>query len=98
MMTLLIFTIGIVLGWVLSSLYSIKHTSNGYFTIEPYDEEETGFYRVNMRIPIEAENYDYFFESELYNNDEYEDEPDAGCQACGGPYPQCKTSCDRFDD
>ena len=50
-MTLLIFTIGIVLGWVLSSLYS----SNGYFTIEPYDEEETGFYRVNMRIPIEEQ-------------------------------------------
>ena len=55
MMTLLIFTIGIVLGWVLSSLYSIKQTSNGYFTIEPYDEEETGFYRVNMRIPIEEQ-------------------------------------------
>lgn len=55
MMTLLIFTIGIVLGWVLSSLYSIKHTSNGYFTIEPYDEEETGFYRVNMRISIEEQ-------------------------------------------
>lgn len=55
MMTLLIFTIGIVLGWVLSSLYSIKYTSNGYFTIEPYDEEETGFYRVNMRIPIEEQ-------------------------------------------
>lgn len=55
MMTLLIFTIGIVLGWVLSSLYSIKHTNNGYFTIEPYDEEETGFYRVNMRIPIEEQ-------------------------------------------
>lgn len=53
MLTLLIFIIGIVLGWVLSSLYSIKHTSNGYFTIEPYDAEETGFYRVNMRIPIE---------------------------------------------
>lgn len=55
MITLLIFTIGIILGWVLSSLYSIKHTSNGYFTIEPYDEEETGFYRVNMRIPIEEQ-------------------------------------------
>lgn len=55
MLTLLIFIIGIVLGWVLSLLYSIKHTSNGYFTIEPYDEEETGFYRVNMRIPIEEQ-------------------------------------------
>lgn len=56
MMTLLIFTIGIVLGWVLSSLYYIKHTSNGYFTIEPYDEEETGFYRVNMRIPLSEQD------------------------------------------
>ena len=55
MMTLFIFSIGIVLGWVLSSLYSIKPTCNGYFTIEPYDEEETGFYRVNMRIPIEEQ-------------------------------------------
>lgn len=55
MMALLIFIIGITIGWVLSSLYSIKHTSNGYFTIEPYDEEETGFYRVNMRIPIEEQ-------------------------------------------
>lgn len=21
-----------------------------------------------------------------------------GCQTCGGPYPQCKTSCKMFDD
>ncbi len=55
MMTLLIFIIGIALGWTLSSLHSIKNTSNGYFTIEPYDEDETGFYRVNMRIPIEEQ-------------------------------------------
>lgn len=70
MMTLLIFTIGIVLGWVLSSLYSIKHTSNGYFTIEPYDEEETGFYRVNMRIPIE-EQTDLMYKERLILYREY---------------------------
>ena len=26
------------------------------------------------------------------------DVPPAGCRACGGPYPQCKTSCKLFDD
>lgn len=64
-----------------------------------YDENDNCIYICpKCGYDIEAENYDYFFESELYNNDEYEDEPDAGCQACGGPYTQCKTSCDRFDD
>lgn len=33
---------------------------------------------------------------------EYEDEDTfaipAGCRACGGPYPHCKTSCKLFDD
>lgn len=33
---------------------------------------------------------------------EYEDEDaldvPAGCRACGGPYPHCKTSCKLFDD
>lgn len=40
-----------------------------------------------------------------YEMDEDDYEPDAdedgvpfGCQACGGPYPQCKTSCTLFDD
>ncbi len=26
------------------------------------------------------------------------DVPPAGCRACGGPYPQCKSSCKLFDD
>lgn len=26
------------------------------------------------------------------------DVPPAGCRACGGPYPDCKTSCNLFDD
>lgn len=26
------------------------------------------------------------------------DIPPAGCRACGGPYPHCKTSCKLFDD
>ena len=34
--------------------------------------------------------------------DEIMDENDSitpfGCEVCGGPYPQCKTSCKLFDD
>ena len=26
------------------------------------------------------------------------DIPPAGCRACGGPYPHCKTSCKLFDN
>ncbi len=26
------------------------------------------------------------------------DVPPAGCRACGGPYPNCKSSCKLFDD
>lgn len=31
-------------------------------------------------------------------DDEEYDQPDEGCIACGAPYPQCKSSCVRFDD
>ena len=41
-----------------------------------YDENDNCIYVCpKCGYDIEAENYDYFFESELYNNDEYEDEP-----------------------
>lgn len=33
-----------------------------------------------------------------YLNMEQGDIPPAGCRACGGPYPYCKTSCKLFDD
>ena len=42
-----------------------------------YDENDNCIYVCpKCGYDIEAENYDYFFESELYNNDEYEDEPE----------------------
>lgn len=40
---------------------------------------------------------DYEDDYELYFDDD-DSEPPVGCQACGGPYPQCKTSCSLFDD
>lgn len=70
MLTLLIFIIGITLGWVLSSLYSNRYTSNGYFSIEPYDEDDTGFYCVNMRIPPE-EQTDLMHKKRLVLHREY---------------------------
>ena len=63
-----------------------------------YDSNGNGtFICPKCGYDIEEEYYDYFFDDDLYNSTD-EDEPDAGCQACGGPYPQCKTSCSRFDD
>ena len=43
------------------------------------------------RDDYEADDYSEYF-------DEDESEIPAGCMACGGPYPQCKTSCKLFDD
>ena len=31
-------------------------------------------------------------------DDEKENDIPWGCKVCGGPYPQCKTSCKLFDD
>ena len=48
---------------------------------------------------------DYEYESE--DDEEWTEEtlnmfggdvPPEGCRACGGPYPQCMTSCKLFDD
>lgn len=51
----------------------------------------------------EVDEMDYEYEDEEEWTDEmlcvYEgDIPPTGCKACGGPYPQCKTSCKLFDD
>jgi hypothetical protein len=40
---------------------------------------------------MEEDDWDYIIEED-------DSEPPFGCAACGGPYPQCKTSCKLFDD
>lgn len=52
-MDFLIFLIGVALGTVLTLLFSYIKSGYGYFIIEPFDddEEDTGFYRINVRIP-----------------------------------------------
>lgn len=46
---------------------------------------------------------DTFEEKDILWRDEDDDQDDEelipdGCLACGGPYPNCKTSCKIFDD
>ena len=64
-------------------------------------EEAMRLKKDNMR------NYEYEEEDTMElvqdeRGDEYliprDDMPPAGCRACGGPYPHCKTSCKMYDD
>nr|DAQ19124.1 MAG TPA: DNA-directed RNA polymerase II subunit [Caudoviricetes sp.] len=45
---------------------------------------------------IDEMEYEYEDDELLEVNEE--DTLPPGCRACGGPYPQCKTSCKLFDD
>ena len=64
-----------------------------------HDLEEIG-----MNI-YECPNCGYSFNDEteevlstsIYSEADEDDIPE-GCKACGGPYPDCTTSCSLFDD
>lgn len=43
------------------------------------------------------EQQEYILLDSDENNNDIFSEPDC-CRACGGPYPQCMTSCKIFDD
>jgi hypothetical protein len=45
----------------------------------------------------DGREYIMIFESGSADIDHVEDVPE-GCKACGGPYPDCTTSCPIFDD
>lgn len=52
---------------------------------------------------MDEEDYEYESDEEVEWTEEMLDMeqgeiPPAGCRACGGPYPYCKTSCKLFDD
>ncbi len=38
------------------------------------------------------------FDASYFDDDEDEDSIPEGCAACGGDYPNCKSSCPLFDD
>lgn len=54
-------------------------------------------------LKVDEEDYEYESDEEVEWTEEMLDMeqgdiPPAGCRACGGPYPYCKTSCKLFDD
>lgn len=42
--------IGIFIGFAASKSTKKMTTATGYFKLAPYDEDNTGFYKVNIRI------------------------------------------------
>lgn len=53
-------------------------------------------------LKVDEEDYEYESDEEVEWTEEMLDMeqgdiPPAGCRACGGPYPYCKTSCKLFD-
>lgn len=41
---------GIVVGCIITGLYIYNHSGLGYFKLAPYDEDDTGFYAINITI------------------------------------------------
>ncbi len=63
------------------------------------DKEDNEFYQcVSCDFYIHEEYFrNIDDEYDDYYNDE-DDETPEGCVACGGPYPNCMSSCNMFDD
>ena len=49
-MEYLVFLGGVVLGTVVTLIFKHFRTALGYFKVAPYDEDDTGYYKVNIRI------------------------------------------------
>lgn len=49
-------------------------------------------------IDRDIELYNIIKENERFLKEWEADDPPEGCLACGGPYPDCTTSCTLFDD
>ncbi len=51
---------------------------------------------------VDVLDYEYEEDEEEWSDEIFNmydgDVPPVGCRACGGPYPQCKSSCKIFDD
>lgn len=62
-MIYLVFLGGVVLGIILNRIYVEVRTARGHFYIEPYDEDDTGFYRINISVTPNQDliNKNYIF-------------------------------------
>mgnify|MGYP000192425532 CR=1 FL=1 len=50
MLYLFVFLGGVVIGIIVSKIGVRRSSAYGYFTLEPYDEDNTGFYKINMKV------------------------------------------------
>lgn len=62
-MVCLVFLGGVVLGVILNRILIDFRTARGHFYIEPYDEDDTGFYRINISVTPNQDliNKNYIF-------------------------------------
>ena len=49
-MIYLVFLGGVILGCIFTQIWIRRDTGYGKFTIEPFDDEDTGFYKVNVAL------------------------------------------------
>ena len=91
----------------------IEYLNNGYAicnrcgaVMEQTEDPKTGceiYICPSCGLKVDEEDYEYESDEEVEWTEEMLDMeqgeiPPAGCGACGGPYPYCKTSCKLFDD
>ena len=50
MLYLFVFLGGVVIGIIVSKIGVQRSSAYGNFKIEPYDEDNTGFYKINMEV------------------------------------------------
>lgn len=49
-MNLILFILGLIIGFIVSRVCVSHLSAFGSFRLEPYDNEDIGFYKVNMMI------------------------------------------------
>lgn len=91
----------------------IEYLNNGYAicnrcgaVMRQAEDPKTGcgvYICPSCGLKVDEEDYEYESDEEVEWTEEMLDMeqgdiPPAGCRACGGPYPYCKTSCKLFDD
>lgn len=68
MLYLIVFAGGVAVGAIITEILVYHNTTHGYFKLEPYDDDNTGFYKVNIRIPS---NVDLLKKDRIILNKEY---------------------------
>ena len=91
----------------------IEYLNNGYAicnrcgaVMRQTEDPKTGcgiYICPSCGLKMDEEDYEYESDEEVEWTEEMLDMeqgdiPPAGCRACGGQYPACKTSCKLFDD